>query len=336
MRRLAIALLKWSLFIVVMIFVVRYGYRQTQQIDWRSISWSPGWLILAVIVYFLGWIPAAWVWGELMRSAGASIDSYSLLRAHFCGHIGKYVPGKALALVIRAALVREFNIGMGLAAMMATVETLFTMSTGMLLTVVLLPVVLGTASPQLIAEAPPQLAPIFQAPSWQRWLAAGVVVIVAAALIPVFSRLLALAAKKLSGKSSNGSQPPELRLPFKTVLLWGIVIGIGWLLNGLSLGLVLKGIGINPDLTNQPLLWTCAVAGATSLGFWVLFAPGGLGVREAILVGLLQLSPQIDTSIAVLASVLLRLVSFGSEVVFALLLYAVPRRRIIAPEESAE
>ena len=76
----------------------------------------------------------------------------------------------------------------------------------------------------------------------------------------------------------------------------------------------------------DPLLWTAAVASAISIGFLVLFAPGGLGPRELILIAVLQLSPQIDPSLAVIAAALFRMISFLSEVFFSALLYTLPAK----------
>lgn len=333
LKSIGLLIAKWGLFVAVLYFVIRYGVDQWKTLDLRNVHWSPGCLAAAMLVYFISWIPAAWVWGELLRSAGSKLRFYPLVRAHFCGHVGKYIPGKALSLVIRAALVREFEVPLSLSGLMATVETLITMATGVIVTVVLLPLLIGQADTQGIATALPVLTSVLEAPSWQRWTAAGLILIFAITTIPIFTRLLAMATKKLSRKI-DPSSTAELHLPYRTVGLWMLVIAGGWFLNGCSLGLVLLSVGITPDLTNSPLLWTCAVAGATSLGFLVLFAPGGLGVREAILIGVLQLSPQIDASFAVVAAVLLRVISFLSEILFTLLLYSVSGKRVRKPESE--
>ncbi|MCA8987474.1 MAG: flippase-like domain-containing protein, partial [Planctomycetaceae bacterium] len=128
--------IQWVLFVVVMVFVVNYAAGQISRLDWSSISWSPFWLLAAIGVYFLSWVPAAFVWGELITSTGPKLDRYTILRAHYCGHIGKYVPGKALVLVIRAFLLKQAGVKVAVAGVMATAETLMTMATGLLLTLI--------------------------------------------------------------------------------------------------------------------------------------------------------------------------------------------------------
>ena len=56
-------------------------------------------------------------------------------------------------------------------------------------------------------------------------------------------------------------------------------------------------------------------------GFLALFAPGGVGVREGVLIEVLQVQPAIDARHAVAAAFLLRLVGLVSEVVVAAVLY---------------
>ena len=94
-----------------------------------------------------------------------------------------------------------------------------------------------------------------------------------------------------------------------------------WMLHGLSLGFSLRAIGDGPfvmDYANW-MLWTCAVAGATSAGFFVLFAPGGLGVREGLLIATLQ--GTVGGRVAVAAAAVYRIVCFSSELIAAAILY---------------
>lgn len=54
------------------------------------------------------------------------------LRAYFVGHLGKYVPGKALVVVIRTALIRSRRVDATVAATSVFVETLTLMAVGAL------------------------------------------------------------------------------------------------------------------------------------------------------------------------------------------------------------
>jgi hypothetical protein len=70
---------------------------------------------------------------------------------------------------------------------------------------------------------------------------------------------------------------------------------------------------------------------STSLGFAVLFAPAGLGVREGILLGALN-EVGVSPHAAIAATVLSRLVAFFTDVLVAALLYPSVRSRLVSPE----
>ena len=328
--------LKWLLFVLVLIFAGRYGYRQLAQADFSSLKITYRWLFLAGLVYFLSWIPAAYIWWKLLLAAGQQAPFKGAFRAHFCGHLGKYVPGKAMALVIRAGLLRGYPVKLTIAGLLATIETLLTMANGMLILIVLLPLLLGQGNTQQLVQLLPMLQPVV---SWSYTTQLTVALLLTATallLTPLFAYLLGRLVNRLSwrisqleafSKSGTSSEPVKIRLPGWLVLRltgWSV---LGWVLNGLSLGCVLAGMGLFPTSSWDLMLWTAAVAGGTAIGFLVLFAPGGLGVREAALVAILQLSPEIDASLAIMAALLLRIVSFLSELVFAGLLYVWPLQK---------
>ena len=53
---------------------------------------------------------SAWFWRSLLASSGHTLGWWPLLRAYFCGHLGKYIPGKAGVLVIRAGLLKSSGV----------------------------------------------------------------------------------------------------------------------------------------------------------------------------------------------------------------------------------
>jgi len=341
-RKVSLKLLvKWTLFAVVLGFVVRYGYRQWSETDLSEVRWAPGWWIAASVLYFFSWIPAAGLWWLLLKQAGSTLPFYTAFRAHFCGHLGKYVPGKALSLVIRAAMLRGNQVSVPLAGLLATVETLLTMATGLLVALSLLPVAIGSEDALPLLELLPALEFLVRLDTKFQYAFSALILFIAVLATPLLSRgLQKLISRFFVGKfepdpsenpgENQGASSVAKEFPIgissKVILLGSTLVAFGWLINGCSLGCVLMGCGVSPRSFADPFLWTVAVAGATSLGFLVLFAPGGLGVREAILIALLQLSPSVGPPLAVIAAVLFRLISFLSEVIFSALLYAFPEK----------
>ena len=83
----------------------------------------------------------------------------------------------------------------------------------------------------------------------------------------------------------------------------------------MSLWCCVRAVGGAPGAADLP---ACVGAAglATAAGFAAVFAPGGVGVREAVLIETLSPRPAIGAA-AVAAAVVLRLVWLGSEVLAA-------------------
>src|SRR4051794_31227953 len=78
-----------------------------------------GWLVPAAALYLAGLAASALYWRRLMRHLGQPAPVAATFRAYFVGQLGKYVPGKALALVMRAAFMRPAGANVGLAGLTA-------------------------------------------------------------------------------------------------------------------------------------------------------------------------------------------------------------------------
>ena len=55
-------------------------------------------------------LPMWWFWYRTLQAFGQAPEGLSSLRAFFIGHLGKYVPGKAMVVVLRTALVRGARV----------------------------------------------------------------------------------------------------------------------------------------------------------------------------------------------------------------------------------
>ena len=127
-------LLKWTLFVVVLAYVCRHGYQLWQQSDVRTplTVASAGWLTLSAALYTASWLPSVWFWRELMRALGGRPGFADAARAYYCGSLGKYVPGKAMVLILRGSLMNGRGCPGRTAAVTAAYETLTMMGTGLL------------------------------------------------------------------------------------------------------------------------------------------------------------------------------------------------------------
>ncbi|MFH1304693.1 MAG: hypothetical protein ABIK07_26875, partial [Planctomycetota bacterium] len=155
--------------------------------------------------------------------------------------------------------------------------------------------------------------------------------------LPFLSRLLNLFSKKIT-KSGVEAPAVGLQASFSIRLLYAGVFAflISWSLHGLSLGLVVASLGNTGLEWQQWPLWIAAISAAFALGFAVLFAPAGLGVREGLIAAILAGSPAIGPVNAFVAALLIRIVSFASEILAAFVLYYSFRSRADIDSSSAQ
>lgn len=327
-------LLRWGLCGLVLWFVADRATDLWRQSPDGMPAVSPGWLVLAAVCYLGGWLPSVWFMQRLLIRFDQRPGWLPLARAYYCGHLGKYVPGKATVLLIRSGLLRPYGVPIAQSALGVVIETLGVMAVGLAVAAALS----GWVFPETVWQSlPAGLSAVRE----MKWLGPVSVTIAAVVLIPLCSGLASRIAVRLAQKevrsveaaddkahgTSDGDPTADSSTNTNTasvisadLLFRGTVAFVGtWLLFGLSLGCVLLSLGHSPDSISDWLSWTCATAAGTSLGFIVLFAPGGLGVREGLIIAVLE--PSVGGKLAIAAAALLRVVWFASEVIAAAVLY---------------
>lgn len=331
--------IKWTLCLIVLAFVGREASRLWQADDAAAFELESQWLLWAAVCYTAGWLPSIWFWRRMMIELGGSPGFLATTRAYFCGHLGKYVPGKALSLVIRSAILKSQGVSVPVSATTATLETLGVMGVGLAVWLALAPVTL----PDELWQSFPGWLQVLRQP-W--WIAPSLVAMAILVTVPLSSKLLSIIAWKMTPDEFRGAEissvpvstsseseanqedlitPRSVRISTKLLLTGSVAFLATWTLHGLSIGLTLRAIQFQSWQPALWPLWSCAVAGATSVGFFALFAPGGLGIREGLLIATLQST--YGARVAIAAAALYRLVCFASELVIAGLLFAVAERR---------
>jgi len=283
-------------------------YRDLQKPELTDLQLRPGLLILAGILYLCALFFSAWFWHRLLAVVGAQPTWMTSLRAYFLGHLGKYVPGKAWALLLRGSLARSPTVSLHLAILTAFYEVLTTMAAGALWAAI------------VFALAPPPFDGLRWHPMWT-----GLVLLAGLAmpLLPgVFNFLLRRLARRLA--QDAGATTPSIG--FATLAQGLALTACGWILLGLSCWTVLQAVlPAPPDWSVSLHVQLVGIVGlAYVAGFLALVMPGGVGVREYLLLHLLAfLGPEALIAAAVL---LLRLVWTAAEVALAGVLYFVPAR----------
>ena len=272
----------------------------------HPIPFKPEYLIPAGLLYLAAHTLWGCFWVRLLRNQGVHVGWALGLRAYFVSQFGKYLPGKALVIVMRVEMMRSVGARRLPVAITATYETLTSMAAGSLLGVLLLPW-LGVL-PEIISR---NLAFV--------GLIAGLPIGLA-----LINRVAAQRIARTRGPSGELRPSPSLVLLAQGLLQ----AAVGWLFLGLSLSLIVRAVSAEPiGWQADDVLGDIAAVGiAYVAGFVILVSPGGLGVRELILEMLLtprfaHLSPDSASARVVITALMLRLVWTAFEVALALALY---------------
>jgi glycosyltransferase 2 family protein len=302
-------LLRWAklLFRLTVLALVTVGIWRTvvkaiDDLQTRGFEISevrPGWLVAAGLLYLLGLLPCWWFWHRTLQAMGQRPRRLETLRAFYIGHLGKYVPGKALVVVLRTDLVRSERVNTTVAATSVFVETLTMMGVGAFVAAAL-------------------LGALFRDQVWLLGLAIGLMLCAGVpTLPPIFRRLV----RMLGVRRVNPDIDAALAgLDYRLMAFGWITVGLGWWLLGLSLWAVLKALPtpVPVLLYDVPLLTAC-VALALVAGFLSLL-PGGIGIREYVVMTLL--AGPFGPGAAAVSAILLRFVWLLGELMLAGILYA--------------
>lgn len=286
--------------VVVLVMVGREVVRTLGKIQHQG-GWPHlglGWLAVSVGFYVAGLVAfGMWFW-RILESSPSPVGAWAAVRAYLISHLGKYVPGKALVVVMRVGLVSGYGARPATAAFSTLYETLVMMASGGLVAAV----GFATGPTRTLSvpvwgfgEVVVPLSLLGLAP------ALGFLVLTWPTVFPRLSKVMSL--------PFPGVGPDALPTLRSRLLAEGLSwAALGWVLAGLSLASVVMGLapsGAGLPVSSLPVI-VASVALATVCGFVVAVAPGGLGVREWVL--WTSLGSVMDHDQAVLASLALRLV----------------------------
>lgn len=216
---------------------------------------NPGYFVLgcvAIAAYYLvfvfGWIRILADWGHVISYPAA-------LRAEMVSTLAKYIPGGVWTPAARVVAARRAGIDdAALVTVSILVEAGISAVAGVIVFVVSLAWVRGVDAP---------IAPLIV-----------FAVVVAAVLHP---RIFCPVASRILRKLGQRTVPP-LRLGTMVFLL--LFYCVTWLVGGFGLWLLLRSVGAHPSASSIVFLGGVAAVGAI-VAVIAVFAPSGLGPREA-------------------------------------------------------
>ncbi len=233
----------------------------------------------SLVLALAGLFASAVTWWVVLRGLGVhSLRLPGAARVYLLGQLGKYAPGSVWAFVAQMELANR----VGVARTTCVAAGVFA---------VLVNFVVGAAL-GLPAIALLPIDPVLS------WLAVGLIAAAFVALLvrPIRLRLRALLPDRLAGH--------RLRPTRRALLLaapWSVV---SFAMYGSALAVILVDLGVGV----QHALWmgATAVPLAMTVGFLVVVAPSGIGVREAVLVA--ALAGTLSVAHALAAALVFRLV----------------------------
>jgi uncharacterized membrane protein YbhN (UPF0104 family) len=287
----------------VIVLVARTVARNWAEFRSLEIHLHPraGWLGLATLAVFLAYAWYVEAWRRLLAGWAQRIGFGRAARVWSLANLGRYVPGKIWSVTGLVLLAQRAGVRGSAAAASAVAFQALVLGTGV----------------AVVAGATPHATSALR-------LAAGLVVALASLGVLVWGP-----TARWVGRVMN-AQAPLTPLPASAVGLSGALMFLGWLTYGFAFWLFVHG------LLPEAQLPIAAAVGAFTLsyilGTLALFAPGGIGVRELVMVSLL--TPSLGSGGALAASVGSRVLLTITEAGAALISLALVRRS--TPEGSPE
>ncbi len=258
-RKLLFAIIKWTLCAAIVAWVGVVLYRQIKSIDWASVHFHPLFTLGAAIAIVFVTV-TQFVAYRLLLSAYGPVPSWpATATLSWLPALGKYVPGKVVAISGTVYLLRKFKIPAAVALSVALLGDALAVLTG------------------LIVGAPMLSWPAVREKLPGSWIACSVLIIGGTiCLYPkVFAALVNVALRKLK------RQPITVAVDLRHYVLPLAAAFAQWLFWGLALWLTTRAITYVPLSTLTVCIFMIAMA--NTIGYLVVFSPGGLGAREAVL-----------------------------------------------------
>lgn len=284
--------------LAVVFFVARRFVKDWDNIRQLHINWEirPLLLVLSALVTLTMYAMLITAWRLLLRDWGQRLTPWNAARIWTIANLGKYIPGKVWAIAGLALMAQKQGIAAWAATASAILLQALAVGSGV--------IVVAIAGTGVLAERHPWTVPAL----WG--LAALSAVAVSLLVSPGINRVV---TRRALHRDDVGSPKP-------LTVLFGIFVNLmAWVGYGCAFWLLQRGTipGAGLSLSNA----TGAFTASYLAGLLFLLAPGGLLVREGVLVLMLQGSIGLGAAgaLAVASRLMLTLTELGVAVPFLVL-----------------
>jgi glycosyltransferase 2 family protein len=251
--------------VILLIFFSALGFGLRGSFDSAAHDLGQSNLIVFVIgcafvgVYYLVFV-IGWMW--ILREWGVRLSYPAALRAEMISMLAKYIPGGIWTPAARVVAARRAGVtDAALVTSSMLLEAGLSAVSGVIVFVLSLAFIDNVKAP---------LAPL---------IVFGVVI-----AILVQPRVFRPLAHKVLGRFGYRQELPNMRARTLSALL--VFYAGTWVIGGVALWLMLRSVGAHPEAASIVFLGGVAAVGAIVAVLFV-FAPSGLGVREASMYGLM-------------------------------------------------
>ncbi len=270
-RRLALRMARTGLALAAIGFVTYALVTQWAQVRASLQALSFGAVAVSLVAVLAALLASLMAWREIVGDLGSRLSVPHSAGVLFPGQLAKYVPGSLWSIVAAAELATRLGVPRARSAVAGLLFNILLPGVALLLAVLALPALLGAGG------------------GWFLWLLVPAALAVVAALRPAVINGGIRLLLRLVRRNPDGYELSRA----------GLLRALGWsVLSAVLLGghmwVLVVGLGAPPGSALIPAIG--GFLAAWVLGFVVVIAPAGVGVREYVLV--LALAPQLAGSAA--------------------------------------
>lgn len=298
MKRWALKLFPVVFYALLAVFAVRF----MQTLDWTklegvSVSWPYVAIATLLALAFRYW--GAYIWTVLLRSLGATNVAFTrdLIYVYAKSWLGRYIPGTAPWILGKIYFASQKGISKNKLAVSSLLEGLLQIVVTLALAILIL---LLDARASVIIDTPMQVLMLLA-------LVGCVIVLVP----PVFNTAIQIVYRLFKKKPFDSAHAASSR----SILTGSALYTVATVIGGLSFFFIAKAV--YPELSYSETLFVLGVSNlASAVSMLAIFAPSGIGVREAIQVALLAII--MPAEIALVIAIVTRLWGIIVDVLFFL------------------
>lgn len=260
--------LRWltiAFVIALFAYVVRNIVQDAGNVEWSGLIRRPENIAAAMGLWAFVFLFRAWLWGEMMRRAGYPVGHIAATRVFLASHLGRFLPGKLWSVLGAGVFGKQLGVPASACAVTMMVFLIMYYMMGSLFVLL----VIGQVSQTHI------------------WAAIAIGILGIGTLVFLGTKWFPMVLRWVGRKANRNLDDVSLPAPFVLVLV-ALGLGLVWAGAGTAFGLMIGGI-LSDDAPKVGLLHVIgSYASALVAGFAVLFAPAGLGVREAVMTVLIK------------------------------------------------